>query len=172
MSQRIATLLISIAASAVPVIAAAQDDQQDLGNWFNDPFFQVRNAVPDCPEPIGPRLTKAEAKAQEHYRVERGTSCYLSGECKKPNSYFYDPDIATLVRRIFDSDPAAAKQSTLWITVTRRFVYVEGCSADKSEISALEAKVREVPDVQLVLTNVAIDPHGHLPYQTLNASHH
>jgi hypothetical protein len=103
---------------------------------------------------------------QEHYRVERGTSCFLAGECSKPNAYLYDAPIAAALKKQFDADPALARDSSLWITVTRRFVYLEGCSASSGDdIARVEAMIRTLADVQVVLVNVANDPRGHLPYK-------
>jgi hypothetical protein len=136
--------------SANYAFAAANDE---LGNWFNDPYFQVRSAIPDCPQPLGPFLTKDAANAEGHYRVERGTSCYLAGECKKPNAYLYDADIASAVREAFN-DSALLSDSTIWITVKRRFVWIEGCRAVNQPLGDLEARIRAIPDVQLVLVNI------------------
>jgi hypothetical protein len=70
------------------------------------------------------------------------------------------------LKKQFDADPALARDSSLWITVTRRFVYLEGCSASSGDdIARVEAMIRTLADVQVVLVNVANDPRGHLPYK-------
>jgi hypothetical protein len=143
---------------------AAPNDE--LGNWFNDPYFQVRNAVPDCPQPLGPFLTKADANSEGHYRVERGTSCYLAGECKKPNAYLYDADIASAVREAF-KDQSLLQESTIWITVKRRFVWVEGCRTSNQSLEGLEARIRAIPDVQLVLVNIWSKEKPKPPYSVM-----
>ncbi len=160
---------ISLAVLAVLMVrsAGALDNPAELGNWFNDPFFQVRSAIADCPIPIGPLTTREQARQQEHYRAERGTSCYLSGECKKPNAYFYDAEIGSRVRQIFADQPHLLEHSAVWVTVSRRFVYVEGCSAENADLATLDEAIRSVPDVQTVLLNIAKDAKGHLPYQAL-----
>jgi hypothetical protein len=145
---------------------ALADDEDALGNWFNDPYFQVRNAVPDCPQPLGPFLTKKEANAEGHYRVERGTSCYLAGECKKPNAYLYDADIAQGVKDAF-SDPALLKHATVWITVKRRFVWVEGCRDEDQPLGDIEARMRAIADVQLVLVNIRAANGPKPPYSVM-----
>ncbi len=150
--------------------AEAAEDEERLANWFNDPFVRVRDAVPDCPEPLGPRLTQQDATLQEHYRVERGTSCYLAGECSKPNAYLYDAPIAAAIEQLFKANATLAHDSSLWVTVTRRFVYLEGCSRAVDDISKAESMIRAIADVQLVLVNVARDPHDHLPYKPLSES--
>jgi hypothetical protein len=95
-------------------------------NWFNDPFFQVTNAVPRCPAPAGPFMTEAEKLEQTHHRAEKGTTCWLAGKCSRPNSYAYDQDIAEALKSALTTrDPAP--DSTLWVTVQGRVVYFEGC---------------------------------------------
>jgi hypothetical protein len=159
-------LLMSVMLDLSPSFAAEQSAQ--LGNWFDDPFVVVRKAVPDCPEPLGPRITRQDATLQEHYRAERGTSCYLAGECSKPNAYLYDAPISAAIQKLFEGDPSLARNSSLWITVQRRFVYLEGCRGTSTDIDHAEALIRALPDVQLVLVNVAADPYGHLPYKRLS----
>jgi hypothetical protein len=51
-------------------------------NAFNDPFEQVTGSLSQCPAPEGPSLTASEARAESHWRVERGSSCFLSGRCR------------------------------------------------------------------------------------------
>ncbi len=146
--------------------ALAQENADQLGNWFNDPYFQVRHALADCPQPLGPYLTKKEANAEGHYRVERGTSCFLAGECKKPNAYLYDADIADAVKKTFD-DAALIPNATIWITVKRRFVWVEGCRVAQEPLGELETRLRGLPDVQLVLINIRSDPKAKPPYSVM-----
>src|SRR5271166_4079010 len=146
--------------------AAAAGDE-GLGNWFNDPFIQVRNAYPGCPVPLGPWLTRAEMRSQEHSRAERGTRCYLAGECKKPNSYLYDADIASTLADRFRRSQAFAG-SALWITVQRRIVFVEGCVRRARDAGALAAMAKRVPDVEVVVVNVTADPLTRVPYSILD----
>ncbi len=159
-----AAMLLSCACRA----QAAED--RPLGNWFNDPFIQVRSAIADCPVPLGPLLSQAEMRAQAHSRAERGTRCYFDGKCSKPNSYMYDPDIAADLSRRFAKSTAFAGAS-LWITAQRRFVWVEGCVRGGRDTRgaelALEKFVKETPDVEYVLINVTGDARGRVPYRTL-----
>lgn len=100
-------------------------------NWFNDPFVQLASAIRACPEPLGPRVTKAERRLQAHHRAERGTTCFLAGRCEKPNAYLYDQGIAeALAARIRASVWPAT--SSLWITVQGRVAFIEGCAAQPS----------------------------------------
>ncbi|PFH09841.1 hypothetical protein BCF11_2246 [Collimonas sp. PA-H2] len=137
---------------------------ETLKNWFNDPFIQVRHAVPDCPPPLGPLVSEQEARRESHWRTERGTSCWLAGQCSKPNSYLYDVAIAQAVQAHFAVDPAFAR-SSLWLTFQRRFVWVEGCSADPAiTAAALEAFVRAAPDVERVIVNLRAPGASKMPY--------
>ncbi|WP_222115936.1 BON domain-containing protein [Chromobacterium vaccinii] len=123
-------------------------------NWFNDPFIQVRNRIAACPVPLGPFATEAEMKQQAHSRIERGTSCWLAKQCAKPNAYMYDADIAADLRRRFAKSRRFADAS-LWLTVQRRFVYVEGCVRSRNAAAGIEAFIKRTPDVQLVIANIA-----------------
>jgi len=137
-----------------------------LKNWFNDPFFRVSAGIPDCPLPLGPLLTEAEMKAESHSRVERGTSCWMAGECKQPNAYLYDAGIAQTIRQRFQSTGAFDKDS-LWIAVSRRFVWAEGCVTDPRKAAEIEALLRTVPDVERILVNVTSPAMQHPAYTTL-----
>jgi len=154
-------LAVLLAASATTVEA----QYTALKNWFNDPFIQVRNSVPDCPQPLGPLVGEDEARRESHWRTERGTSCWLAGQCSKPNSYLYDAPIATSVAAHFAAVPEFARASSLWLTFQRRFVWVEGCSADPAiDAAALEAFVRAEPDVERVIVNLRRPGETKAPY--------
>lgn len=140
--------------------------QAQVKNWYNDPFFALSSAVSACPVPLGPLMSRAEAEDDAHYRVERGTTCWLAHKCSKPNSYLYDVDIAAAVRRQFQGDASLANTS-LWITVQRRFVYAEGCAPASFDRAALQRRLEAIPDVEQVFVRVVADPHGALPYKTL-----
>ena len=114
-------------ATAAPS-ASAPAGAEPLRNWFNDPYFQVRSGMRRCPTPKGPMSTEAEMRSESHSRTERGTSCWLAKKCSKQNSYLYDPDIAAAVRARFDAS-TALRDASLWVTVQRRIVCVEGCVA-------------------------------------------
>ena len=150
-----------IAGIALP---AWSDDGTDLKNWFNDPFFQVSSAIAACPLPMGPYMREAEIKQEEHGRVERGTSCWMAGRCAKPNAYMYDADIGKAVQQKFAQSGAFADTS-LWVTVKRKFVWVEGCVADAKQEQALQNLVQSVPEVEHVLVNVMRGSLGKPPYE-------
>ena len=145
----------------------AQDAAQRR-NWFNDPFFQIVAQAPRCPVPLGPYLTAAEQRAEAHYRAERGTSCWLAGRCARSNAYAYDQDIArALQARVGEIKPATG--SSLWVTVQRRIVFIEGCVPDRRRVAVLQAWAKGVPDVEQVLVNVSTRPRAPAPYRTLRS---
>ncbi len=148
-------------ALSLPALLLAQDDP--LGNWFNDPFFRVRNGVADCPAPLGPLTRRSASVSEAHYRVERGTSCWLAGQCEKPNAYLYDAQIGQAVADLFAS-ASDFQDTSLWITVQRRFVYIDGCTNGERDVQ-LDRFVRTVPNVQMVFVDVRHGPGAHVPYQ-------
>lgn len=164
-----------VTAAAVPEAAAqpaassadaSTISPTEVRNWYNDPFFALSNAPGACPQPLGPRMTKAEADDDAHYRVERGTTCWLAHKCTKPNSYLYDADIAKAIREKLQGDASLAGTS-LWITVQRRFVYAEGCAPAAFDRAALERRLAAIPDVDKVFVRLRVDPHALPPYKTL-----
>jgi hypothetical protein len=138
-------------------------------NWYNDPFFALSSAIRACPLPLGPLMTKTEADDDAHYRVERGTTCWLAHKCSKPNSYLYDADIAAAIRQHMQGDAMLAGTS-VWITVQRRFVYAEGCVPAGFDSAALERRLGAIADVEQVFVRVTSDPRGALPYKTLSTA--
>jgi hypothetical protein len=151
------------------LISAAMINAQDISgrrNWFNDPFFQISHEIADCPVPAGPYITEAEKKAQSHHRTERGTSCWLAGECAKPNSYEYDRDIARDMQTMLAQRPPFTN-STLWVTVRGRVVFIEGCVRDQAAETQLEAFARSVPNVQQAVALVYTDLAALPPYRPL-----
>jgi hypothetical protein len=144
----------------------ASEAQVPRKNWYNDPFFALSSEVTACPLPLGPLMTQAEAEDDAHYRVERGTTCWLAHKCSKPNSYLYDADIAAAIRQQFQGAAMLAGTS-VWITVQRRFVYAEGCVPATFDRAALQQRLEAIPDVEQVFVRLATDPHGTLPYKTL-----
>lgn len=146
--------------------SASSENPAEVRNWYNDPFFALSTAPGACPQPLGPLMTKAEADDDAHYRVERGTTCWLAHKCTKPNSYLYDADIAKAIREKFKGDASLAGTS-LWITVQRRFVYAEGCAPAAFDRAALERRLAAIPDVDKVFVRLRADPHALPPYKTL-----
>jgi hypothetical protein len=143
-------------------------DGRELKNWFNDPFFALSQSVTGCPVPLGPLMTRAQMEDDAHYRVERGTTCWLAHKCTKPNSYLYDAPIADAIRARF-ADPHAFDGTSVWITVQRRFVYAEGCAPRSFDRHALEQQLEAIPDVEQVFMRIGVDTQGPLHYKTLAA---
>jgi hypothetical protein len=162
--QRLVASLCVAVAGMAPLCHADSADNAEWKNWFDDPYFQVSNAIPACPEPRGPLLREADVKQEEHGRVERGTSCWMAGRCSKPNAYMYDADIGKALQQRFAQTQAFADTS-LWVTVKRKFVWIEGCVANADQEKALQAIARDVPDVEQVLVNVMVGPSGKAPYE-------
>ncbi len=150
----------------VALLLLASGDDAPLQNRFNDPFEAISSDIAGCPEPRGPRSTAAEARMQAHHRAERGTSCWLKGECSEPNAYRYDAGIAAALRETLRA-AAALHPSSLWITVQGRVVYLEGCVAHADQPAALEGLARGLPNVQQALALVRVGPDGDLPYRRL-----
>ncbi|MGM9483101.1 BON domain-containing protein [Roseateles sp. NT4] len=147
------------------LLAGAADDA--VLNRFNDPFEAVSSDIGDCPEPRGPRVTAAEARVQAHHRAERGTTCWLQGECSEPNAFRYDAGIAAALRERLRG-AAATKPSSLWFTVQGRVVYLEGCVERTGQGAELEALARGLPNVQQALALVRVGRQGALPYRRLD----
>ncbi len=145
------SLLISLWCLSATGLVAAQVPRQSLG----DPFVQVTSAIAACPMPSPSLYTPDEARAQSHYRAERGTDCYLSGRCRLSNAYAYDTDIISRVQKYIRQDPRFANTS-LWIEGQRRWVTLMGCVSTAQQQAALESAVRMVDDVENVVSVLTI----------------
>jgi hypothetical protein len=152
--------------AALLLAVACSVRADDLKNWFNDPYFQVRNAVPGCPVPRGPFMSEADMRKDSHARAERGTRCWLEGQCAKPNAYMYDAGIGEAVRKRF-AESRELRSSSLWVTVQRRFVWVEGCAADTKASERIRRLLRGTPDVEQVIVDLARSPSARPPYAVL-----
>lgn len=159
-------LLASIASQ--PALAG-----DSLGNRGNDPFFQISKAIPQCPTPLGPLETEQEWLAESHYRIERGNSCWVEGRCRLSNAYRYDAEIAEAVqRRLSTINPAThwREQSSLWLMLQRRFIYVQGCISPGFDKDKFLSELAKTADVDEVIDNMTTDPKADpLPYKTLTA---
>ncbi|MDB5847924.1 MAG: transporter [Rhodoferax sp.] len=137
--------------------ASAQPAREQPANHFNDPFAQVTTGIADCPPQPGPLITLAERRAQEHGRVERGTSCYRSGRCRLPNAYLYDAEIIPRVRQAILYDDRFADTS-VWVEGQRRWVWLRGCVRQPEQAAALEQIVRSIDDVEAVINELVVRP--------------
>jgi len=156
---RVACLIVLGAA-----VAGAAGSAEDLRNWFDDPFFQISSSLADCPVPAGPFVSEADKRVQAHRRAEKGTTCWLAGECDRPNAYAYDRDIAAAFRQaVADADRLPG--TTLWVTVQGRVLYIEGCALQNSSVAAVEALARSIPHVEQAIAIVRTDPAAPPPYK-------
>jgi hypothetical protein len=160
--------LIVAAAGAALSQALAAPAPAELQNWFADPYFAVSSKVAGCPVPLGPLLTRDEMQREAHVRVERGTRCFQEGKCRKANSYQYDAEIAAQLQAALAGSPLLARTS-LWVTVERRWIFIQGCVDARAKKAALEKLARRLPDVECVFVDVTTDA-SQPPYRTLPAS--
>jgi len=101
---------------------------------------------------------------QAHRRAEKGTTCWLAGECDRPNAYAYDRDIAEAFRKAM-AGADRLPGTTLWVTVQGRVLYIEGCALQNSSIAAVEALARSLPHVQQAIAIVRTDASAPPPYK-------
>ncbi|MEX3958649.1 BON domain-containing protein [Trinickia sp. EG282A] len=138
-------------------------------NRGGDPFFQISHALGRCPAPLGPLETEAEWLAQSHYRIERGNSCWWEGRCRLPNSYLYDKEIADSVKRrlsFIERSTHWKDGTTLWLTLQRRFIVVQGCVTPGFDKQAFLAELAKTADVERVIDETTSDPKAPPPYGT------
>lgn len=147
--------------------AAAQIEARR--NFFNDPFGPVTSGMRGCPVPEGPLLTEEEAKRETHWRAERGTSCYRSGRCRLPNAYRYDAEIFPRALQFVRQD-GRFENTSVWITVQRRWIFVQGCVRSSEEAAALESALKLIDDVEAVVPQLMVGTGGKPPYATAAAS--
>jgi BON domain len=140
-----------VVAFALP--SATAQDEPLLLNPFNDPFVQATSGRA-CPAPRGPAYTETQRNQEAHYRVERGTSCWLAGLCSEPNAYRYDARIADAAVAALRADAGLA-DTTLWVIAERRFVYLQGCAHDSEQAARAQAIVKALPDVQVVIPAIS-----------------
>jgi len=156
--------------SLFSALSFAHGEEQRI-NRGDDPFFQTSKAIDGCPAPLGPLETEQEWLADSHYRIERGNSCWIEGRCRLPNAYLYDKEIAEAVQRRLANINAAThwrEHSTLWLTLQRRFVYVEGCVSSGFDKQAFLSELAKTADVERVIDNTTTNPRApQLPYRTL-----
>jgi hypothetical protein len=143
------------------VLCTACAQAPERRNWFGDPFFQATSGLPRCPAPLGPLLTYEEQRHEAHYRAERGTSCWLAGRCADSNAYRGDQALGERVRvALRDLDGIA--DTSVWVTVQRKWVFLEGCVARPQQAALLERAAREVEGVETVVPALDVGI-GHPP---------
>jgi hypothetical protein len=156
-------LLMALLTASAGVATHSSAQQPARSNAFDDPFGQATNGMPGCPVPAGPLFTREEAAREGHYRAERGTSCYRSGRCRLPNGYAYDKEIFPRAIQFIRNDGRFADAS-IWVTVQRRWVTLQGCVRSPEQGAQLEAAVRLIDDVESVIPQWMTGTEGRPPY--------
>ena len=164
MRLRIWLVMGLLLAGAAPAALAQPALPDDRKNWFDDPFFQVSSALAACPQPEGPMLTFEEQRKEAHWRAERGTSCWLAGACRESNAYRYDKSLAAPVAAALKAVPDAVNNSSVWVTIQRRWVFLEGCASSAALAAQLEDAAKAVPDVETVVPMLRVSAHASSPY--------
>jgi hypothetical protein len=160
-------MIFILAATLACHVPRADENRRNHGG---DPFFQISDAIADCPVPLGPNLTDEEWAAEAHHRVERGNSCWVEGRCRLSNGYLYDKEIAEAVqRRLTDIGQATRwrEGATLWLLLQRRFIYVQRCVSPAFDKRKFLAELAKTADVEEVIDQTTVDPKAaSLPYRT------
>ncbi|MHA6879144.1 BON domain-containing protein [Ralstonia pseudosolanacearum] len=128
-----------------PASGPSSEPGRDLRNGFSAPFVQISQDLPNCPAPRGP----LPARAQPHDRVERGNNCCLADD------HAPDPEIAGAAQQRLRNDPRL-RDSTLRIAVQGRVITLQGCAASARQIDYVAEVLRQLPDVQHVMVDVAV----------------
>jgi hypothetical protein len=158
MNRRYAiAMMVAAAAAAIGASAAEPQIREERANFFGDPFVQVTKAIPECPVPEGPEITREEMLRETHYRSERGLRCYQAGKCRLSNSYMYDKDIIARVDKAIRVDGRFAVTS-IWAEGQRRWVWLKGCVRRPEDAKAAVQLVREIDDVERVFDELQVRP--------------
>ncbi|MHA6832555.1 BON domain-containing protein [Ralstonia pseudosolanacearum] len=122
---------------------------RDLRNGPSAPFVQISQDVPNCPVPRGPLPAGAQTRGQPHDRIERGNNCCHADD------HATDSEIADAAQQRLRNDPRL-RDSTLWIAVQDRVITLQGCAASARQIDYVAEVLRQLPDVQHVMVDVAV----------------
>ena len=153
----------AIATAALLLAAAAVAQPEPRSNFFHDPFVQATKALKNCPVPEGPLYTAAEARAQSHIRIEKGTTCHYYGRCRLANAYLYDADIVARTARFLALD-GRFDDTSVWLLGQRRWVYLQGCVASRDAAAALVQQIELIDDVEKVIDQLMVGESGAPPY--------
>ena len=122
-----------------------------------DPFTQATGGYAGCPAAKPPVLTEQEMRVSAHERAERGTSCCLAGSCECGGAYKRDPEINDRVANAVRDDKRF-RDTSVWVTTTRKFVTLHGCVRSAAQKKALERLVKRQPDVAIVWNETTVGP--------------
>jgi hypothetical protein len=151
-------LLVLVMLSSVCSRTRADDARLNRGD---DPFLHVSSAFAGCAAPPGPFETGQEWLDEAHYRIERGNSCWIAGRCRLSNSYLYDKEIAESVTRRLSALNASLQwreKTSLWLTIQRRFIYVDGCVSRDFDRTRFVSGLGETADVDKVIDRTKVHP--------------
>jgi hypothetical protein len=151
---RVLACFYCIGALALGLCASARAAEEPT-NYFNDPFLQVTGAIADCPPQRPTTFSPTELQGEAHSRSERGTRCYLSGQCRLPSSYDYDKEIIPRVRKAIDAD-GRFTDTSIWVEGRRRWVWLKGCVRTPAQAAALTKLVGSIDDVERVINLLAV----------------
>src|SRR6266702_6487245 len=138
-----AALVLGVVAAFDPLAGAEEPRTYQL-----DPFTQATAGYAGCPEPKPPVLTEQEMRVSAHQRAERGTSCCLAGTCECGGAYKRDAEINDRVAKAIGGD-SRFRDTSVWVTTTRKFVTLEGCVRSAAQRRTLERLVKRQPGVAL-----------------------
>jgi hypothetical protein len=156
----------TLAAAFAFIAIAAPACAQEAGNLFGDPLLQVTSALPNCPVPRGPYITRDDVQKQEHVRVQHGTSCYRVGRCRLPNSYLYDKEIIPRVQ-LYIREDGRFNDTSVWVLGERRIVTLMGCVKTKEQALEMERTVSLVDDVMNVVNLLMVGTEDKPRYRVL-----
>src|SRR5437763_16345402 len=140
---------LAFASAASPLLA------EEPRTYQLDPFTQATAGYADCSEVKPPVLTEQEMRTTAHQRVERGTSCCLAGACECGGAYKRDPELNERVAKAVRED-RRFRDTSVWVTTTRKFVTLQGCVRSRAQKSALERMVKGVPDAAIVWNETTV----------------
>jgi BON domain-containing protein len=139
-------------ASAFAMLNAAAEEPR---TYQLDPFAQATDGYASCLAAKPPVLTEQEMRVQAHGRAERGTSCCLAGTCECGGAYRRDPEINDRVIAAIRGEERF-RDTSVWVTTTRKFVTLQGCVRSATQKKALERLVKRQPDVAIVWNETTI----------------
>jgi hypothetical protein len=139
-------------ASALAMLNASAEEPR---TYQLDPFAQATDGYAVCPAAKPPVLTEQEMRATAHQRVERGTSCCLAGTCECGGAYKRDPEINDRIVAAIRGDKRF-RDTSVWVTTTRKFVTLQGCVRTQAQRKALERLVKRQPDVAIVWNETVV----------------
>jgi hypothetical protein len=144
-------VLLAIMGAAGALSAAAEGPR----TYQLDPFVEATDGFAACPVVKPPVLNEQEMRVQAHGRVERGTSCCLAGTCECGGAYKHDPEINDRIAAVIRGDKRF-RDTSVWVTTTRKFVTLQGCVRSAAQSKALERLVKRQPDVAIVWNETTV----------------